>query len=188
MREFPISRRRCLLAGLALAASVQAVPAPAPPLEIAAGLPGARLHGQGRLRWFGLHVYDARLWTAAAAGQDIQQSPFALELEYARPIKGEKIADHSIEEMARIGDFAAERGARWRAAMKQLFPDVAPGDRLTGVQRTRSEVLFFHNGILRGTLDDAEFARLFFGIWLSPRTAAPGLREQLLGMRASATP
>jgi hypothetical protein len=164
------------------------MPARTPPMEIAAGLPGARLRGEGRLTWFGLHVYDARLWSAATAGRDVQASPFALELEYARSIKGERIADRSIEEMARIGEFAAERGARWLASMKQLFPDVVPGDRLTGMQRTRSESQFFHNGIMRGTLEDAEFTRLFFGIWLSPRTAAPALREQLLGMHARVTP
>ena len=28
---------------------------------------------------------------------------------------------------------------------------------------------------------DAEFTRLFFGIWLSPRTSEPRLREALLG-------
>jgi hypothetical protein len=188
MRAIVISRRRCLLAGLAVAASVRAMPARTPPLEVAAGLPGARLRGQGRLTWFGLHVYDARLWSAATSGQDVQESPFALELEYARSLRGERIADRSIEEMARIGDFAADRGARWLATMKQLFPDIAPGDRLTGMQRTKIEAQFFHNGVMRGSIADADFTRLFFGIWLSPRTSAPGLREQLLGMPASATP
>jgi hypothetical protein len=32
-----------------------------------------------------------------------------------------------------------------------------------------------------GDIADAEFARLFFGIWLSPRTSAPALRQALMG-------
>ena len=39
----------------------------------------------------------------------------------------------------------------------------------------------FVNGTLRGEVRDAEFTRLFFGIWLSPRTSEPRLREALLG-------
>jgi hypothetical protein len=32
-----------------------------------------------------------------------------------------------------------------------------------------------------GEVADAEFANLFFGIWLSPRTSAPGFRQALVG-------
>ena len=39
---------------------------------------------------------------------------------------------------------------------------------------------FFFNGSLRGEVADADFTRLFFGIWLSPKTSEPRLREQLL--------
>jgi hypothetical protein len=34
---------------------------------------------------------------------------------------------------------------------------------------------------LRGDIRDAEFARLFFGIWLSPRSSEPAMRQALLG-------
>ena len=33
---------------------------------------------------------------------------------------------------------------------------------------------------LVGEVPDAEFARLFFGIWLSPQTSEPGLRAELI--------
>jgi Chalcone isomerase-like len=65
--------------------------------------------------------------------------------------------------------------------MTQLFPDVRGGDRLTGVQRPGQAARFFLNGVLRGEVPDADFTRLFFGIWLSPRTSEPRLRAQLLG-------
>jgi hypothetical protein len=44
---------------------------------------------------------------------------------------------------------------------------------------------FWLNGQPRGELRDAEFTRLFFGIWLSPRTSQPRLREALLGSRGT---
>ena len=39
-----------------------------------------------------------------------------------------------------------------------------------------------------GAIGDAELARLFFGIWLSPRTSEPGLRSALLARQPGAGP
>jgi hypothetical protein len=39
-----------------------------------------------------------------------------------------------------------------------------------------------------GLIDDAELARRFFGIWLSPRTSEPGLRSALLARKPKAGP
>ena len=175
-----LSRRRLLTAGLLLAGGAQAATA-APP-EVASELPGARPHGQGRLRFFGLHVYDIRLWAAAAAPlPDWPSVPLALEIEYARALEGAQIASRSLQEMRRQAEVGAETGARWLGAMQQLFPDVRAGDRMTGVQRPGEAARFFFNGRLQGELRDAEFARLFFGIWLSPRSSEPALRLALLG-------
>ena len=65
--------------------------------------------------------------------------------------------------------------------MKQLFPDVQAGDRITGVHRPGVGARFHVNGRLAGEVRDADFARLFFAIWLSPRTSEPQLRAALLG-------
>lgn len=65
--------------------------------------------------------------------------------------------------------------------MTSTFPDVKEGDRLTGVHRPGEAARFHFNGASVGELRDAEFARLFFGIWLSPRTSEPALRDALLG-------
>jgi hypothetical protein len=46
---------------------------------------------------------------------------------------------------------------------------------------------FFFNGKPLGRIQNTEFSRAFFSIWLDPKTAEPGLRNALLGA-ASATP
>jgi hypothetical protein len=155
----------------------------APPAEIAGALPGAKLQGQGRLRFFGLHVYDAVLWTITrAADGEAQNGELALELRYARTLRGPLIAERSIDEMRRIADFGEAEAQRWLEAMKRLFPDVNAGDRITGVHRPGEAALFFVNGRAVGDVRDARFAQLFFGIWLSPRTSQPALRASLLGL------
>ena len=179
------TRRGALAALVALACAAPAavqgtVPAP---VEVQAELPGARLQGQGRLRFFGLHVYDIRLWAAAPLrGDDALRVNAALEIEYARRLEGVRIAERSLAEMQRVGELSAADAERWLAAMKQLFPDVQAGDRITGVHRPGEGARFHLNGRLLGAVRDAAFGRLFFAIWLSPKTSEPQLRAALLGL------
>lgn len=174
-------RRRPLLT--ALPAALLAWPAMASlrPPELAQALPDARLQGEGRLRFFGLQVYDIRLWAPQPVGaDDWAQAPLALELAYARTLYGQAIAERSLEEMRRQGDIATPVAERWLGEMTRLFPDVKDGDRLTGVHLPQAAARFFYNGAFRGEVRDASFARRFFGIWLAPQSSEPSLRERLL--------
>ncbi len=172
------ARRLLLIAAVGAAAGgVRAQPA-----ELAEPMPGARLQGSGRLRFFGLHVYDARLWTAAAAvGPDWAAAPLALELDYARSLKGTLIAERSLKEMQRQGEIDPADATRWLAAMSSCFPDVQAGDRLTGLLLPGRGARFFFNGAARCEIAEPDFARLFFGIWLAPQSSEPALRLALLG-------
>jgi len=182
MPPAPVQRRAATLALVMAALGWPAMAqTPAQPAEVATVLPEARWRGTAVMRFFGLHIYDARLWSAAHVAGDGAAQPLALELIYARTLVGEQIASRSIKEMQGIGAFSDAQSARWLAAMTQLFPDVKAGDRITGVQLPGQGTRFFFNGSLRGEVADADFTRLFFGIWLSPRTSEPRLRAQLLG-------
>ena len=147
--------------------------------------PIARLLGSGTLRFFGLHVYDARLWVGARFGPaDPAASELALELEYARALKGQRIAERRLAEMQRGEAFGAEEGERWLAAMRTLFPDVRAGDRLSAINRPGEGLAFFLNAAPIGALRELGFARRFLAIWLGPQTSEPALRWQLLGRSA----
>lgn len=181
----PDRRRRNAVLALCALGALGVVPparALAAPPEVARELPGARLQGQGRLRYLGLHVYDAMLWTAQPlAADEAERAALALELRYARALRGVLIAERSLSEMKRIGEFDDADAARWLEAMTRLFPDVSAGDRITGVHRPGEGARFHVNGRFVGEVAEAVFARLFFGIWLSPRTSQPKLRSALLG-------
>ena len=189
MSVYRITRRQAALTLLAAAwAGGVSASRAALPSEVARTLPGATLIGEGRLRYLGLHVYDIRLWAPSAqAALTPDLKPLALELEYARSLGGKAIAERSLKEMQGIDSVDAAQAERWLAQMQHIFPDVKAGDRITGVQRPGEAALFFVNGQSRGEVRDAEFARLFFGIWLSPRTSQPRLREALLGTRGTAS-
>lgn len=179
-----IARRNWLIAafGAWVAPAWSRAAASVAPAELAADLPQPRLQGSGRLRFMGLRIYDIRLWAGASpVGAQFADMPLALEIEYARSLGGAQIAERSLVEMRRQAEPAGDTAERWLAAMKKVFPDVREGDRITGVNLPGQGVRFFHNGALRGDVPDIEFARLFFGIWLSPRTSEPALRKTLLG-------
>ena len=155
--------------------------ASAPEPTARAALQDKQLQGNARLRVWGFEVYDASLW--AGPGFDAQryeQHRFALELSYLRSFKGSAIAERSLDEMRGIAPINPEQAARWLAAMTELFPDVQRGDRITGVHVPGSGARFYLNGRLRGELADDAFSRLFFGIWLSPKTSQPAMRATLL--------
>lgn len=136
------------------------------------------------MRFLGMSIYDAKLWVGAAAvppAGDWSALPFAIELTYSRTLWGSMIASRSLSEMRRQGEIAPEVADRWLAAMNALFPDVKDGDRLIGANLPGQGGRFFLNGKPHGTAMDEAFARVFFGIWLSPKTSEPALRIALLG-------
>ena len=150
-----------------------------------AALSGQQTVGTSLFRYWGFEVYQATLH--AAAGFDakrFEQQRFGLALQYRRAFDGSDIAQRSIDEMQAIAPLTPQQTGDWIAAMQRAFPDVKPGDELLGVHVPGSGARFYFNGQLRATVDDPAFSARFFGIWLSPRTSEPALREALLGGKA----
>lgn len=189
-------RRRLLLYGLALAVpGVAAEPgrtagaAGDPPVFVRRVLPDAALAGEGRLRFFGLRIYDARLWVGRRFEADnFGAYPLALELTYHRAFAGADIAKRSIEEIGHQGGVTPDQALRWRTELAGLLPDVQPGDCLTGLYRPGRGMTVWQESRQLGSIEDAELALRFFGIWLSTRTSEPDLRSALLARLTEARP
>jgi hypothetical protein len=172
-------RGAILAAGLLVAAAAaSAQVAPPLPRPVVTELPALKPLGEGRLRFFGLHVYDSALWVLGEAWSF--ERAFALDIRYAMSIKGRDLSRRSIEEMRNIGVTDDAKLRRWEEAMDRLFPDIRPGDRLVGLHLPGREARFYNQERLLGTVPDPEFARAFFGIWLDERTSQPKLRAQML--------
>ena len=169
-----LSKRR-LLTALFLWVSLTA-PLQAEVRDFSGGLT-LQKYGSGELRRFGFLVYEAQLW-AAANTTNPADPPIALQLTYKRDIAGVKIADASADLMRALGA-NDQQLADWSVAMRRIFPDVKPGDQITGIYRSGSATFLFNNRPI-GEIKDPDFARLFFGIWLDPRTSEPKLRSRLL--------
>lgn len=174
-----------VLATAVLTLASTAVPAHAnanaPDTPLATALQNKQVVGSARLRVWGFDVYDVRL--KAGPGFDsarFADVPLALELSYLRNLKGPDIAERSLDEMRNLDTIDPAQAERWLTAMRSLFPDVKKGDRITGVHQPGRGALFYLNDRLLGEVADPRFSRLFFGIWLSPKTSQPAMRETLL--------
>lgn len=155
------------------------------PAELQDVLPNAKLIGQTRLSVWGFKIYDARLWSPPGlnAGNFASQ-PLALELAYLRDFTAADIVERSLKEMRRSASVPATQAQQWTAEMLRVFPDVKAGDRVVFLHRPGVSASFWLNGRPVGEIADPEFARLFFGIWLSPQTSEPAMRLALLGSTA----
>lgn len=148
-------------------------------------LPEARLIGAGEMRWFGLALYGAQLWspTRSPGGVASLRVPFALQLSYRRSISREALVEASLAEIRRLAPRPLEAATlqAWEREMQQAFVDVRDGDQICGVFLPDQGARFYVGSQLQHVVSDPAFARAFFAIWLDPRTRNPELRAQLLG-------
>ena len=174
---------RLALVALCICSAVQAGDKLAVPSELVRDLEKPVLAGSGRLRWLGIPVYEASLWTAPQfVPERFAAHAFALEIRYARSISGNLLADTSLQQMHALEALPAGRQSEWLLALTGAFPDVKPGDRLTGMHLPGKGLRLYFNGQLHKVIDDPLLSQQFFGIWLSPATQEPRLRAQLLGL------
>ncbi|WP_297577445.1 chalcone isomerase family protein [uncultured Deefgea sp.] len=172
-----LSHRISLAALLAIAC--MAIPAQAATWR--EHLPQAQTIGSGDLRWFGLRIYTAKLWSEKKPF-DIN-APFALELTYHRNISREQFVETSLDEIERLfgARYSADTLKRWEEQMQRAFTDVKEGDQLIGVYIPNEGARFYSRNKLLADIRDPEFAKAFFAIWFDARSKDKDLRAQLLG-------
>ncbi|MFT7432565.1 MAG: hypothetical protein ACI9TY_000177 [Alphaproteobacteria bacterium] len=135
--------------------------------------------GEGSLHYLFWHVYDISL----DANENFTfQKPFTLNLSYKMKLSGHEIARRSIDEIKGLGFEDSARLEKWHLAMKNIFPDVSDGVILSGLYKPNQPTKFYKNNAFIGTVNDPEFGKWFFGIWLDEKTSEPKLRRQLLGL------
>jgi Chalcone isomerase-like len=179
IRTIMLTRARRVIGIALIAAASSGSHAQSLPDSFATSYGAMQELGNGRLRFLGFHVYDAKLWSEALSFDFDRR--FALGLRYARNFRGTDIADRSVQEIRSLGRDDEALLKHWGARMSALFVDIAAGDELISVNDPGKGARFYLNGKRLGEIADPAFARAFFSIWLDPKTSAPALRAQLLG-------
>ena len=144
-------------------------------------VPEAMQVGEARMKYLWLNIYDAALYSPQ--GDFRQDNSFALQLDYLRKFEGDKIAERSIAEIKKQGYTDNSKLNQWLMQMKAIFPDVNKGDTLLGIKDEDGNTNFYYNGKKLGVIEDTEFSRNFFNIWLSDNSSYPELTKKLIGKR-----
>ena len=113
------------------------------PAELRGSLPSATLAGSSKLTYWGFDVYNASLWvTPGFKATEYERHAFALELSYLRDFSSEDITRRSLDEMRRLQNIPVARTQQWERALRDAFPSVKVGDRISGVNRPGMGVQF----------------------------------------------
>lgn len=152
------------------------------PPDVATAVPQASWVGSTRLKVWGFDIYDAQLWTAPGfQAARYAETALALELTYLRDFSRADIARRSLDEMRRSAAISDLQAKAWQQKLESAIPDVHKGDRILGIYLPQTRTArFLTNGQPTGEVSDGDFAKLFFGIWLSPQTSEPAMRKALL--------
>lgn len=155
-------------------------------LALCSGLPlaaeppwhGMQLVGSARLSFLLWPVYDAHLYTPTGNFDSPAMPPFALQLEYWRDFPQDSLVAETRRQWQAQG---VTEHPDWTRRLAMILPDVSKSDTITLYVDGAGNSTFYFNDTTLGTIADSTFSQAFAGIWLSPATTRPDLREALLG-------
>lgn len=149
------------------------------PKEVLKHIKAPQLSGHGNLYVFIFHIYDGALWVETPPWNFNQK--FALTLFYQRDISKEEFINTSIDELSRYYDDIAEKEQDYRDKLRDILVNVAEGDRISAIYLPNEGLIFYHNGIRKGMIQEDEFARRYVNIWLHPKAHYQGFKKKLIG-------
>ena len=138
-----------------------------------------KLIGEGTLKVLMWEVYDLRLYTDGTAFS--WQDKFMLEFDYSRELKKESVIDASLKEFKLQPNVTDKDIEAWNVYLEQVIQSVQKGTKASIMWVPEGQIVFNYEGSTPSTIENEDFARAFFNIWLGEKTSRPKLRSQLLG-------
>lgn len=142
---------------------------------VASALPGAEVRGTATLRFLGLPLYQARLFTVNGATLDWKQD-FGIELTYLRNLTQHDLVEATLREFKRTGD-----ALPLREQLNACFDAVDKGDRYLAVSDGNDRIAFWRNGARTCTLSHPQIKRRFMGIFVGDNTRSKSFTRKLTG-------
>ncbi len=171
-----------LIAAPSLLAAPPLVAKPLPE-PVASQAPGIHPLGRGRHTLWGIHVYDATLWTVG--DRFTPAEPHALDVESGKSVSGDTLVTAAMDEMRFLNLGDGSRLTAWRQEMTRLIPNVRAGDQIVVFCPSDGRTLVYCNGRSRGEVDDTTLCPAIMSVWLHPQSKNKEMRKSLLGPRPS---
>lgn len=143
--------------------------------------------GAGNLRWLGMSIYQASLWTTSGRYSGFGPGEtVALSLDYRRAFSRDELIRITDIAWRRLGHVETAQRERWLAELRGTWSDVSPGETVTTVVIPNGPTHFYDQRGRFGEVEDPAFGPAFLAIWLDPRSVVGELRLRLLGDRDTA--
>ena len=150
------------------------------PDDIKSQLQAPQKIGEVNVRFLGIRMYDAALFTKAG-GAFRWSRPFALELTYARSFSRDRLIKASLSELERMeGDQSDHQVIGDK--LESCFRTVRSSDRFVAIPEGRNQVNFYFNGRQTCALQHSAIRERLLGIWLSDAARDRRLSRLLRGL------
>lgn len=147
--------------------------------------PPLSLRGVGLYEWLFFDIYTAAYYANESVHRFTGASPARLVLRYHRSISADTMRLATEWGLERRPSVDAELlRERLQQLYSEVYRPVREGDLFTVTYLPGSGTHFEFNGRRLAKIAGADFARFFFGMWLSERyNLDPEYREHLMGLR-----
>jgi len=145
------------------------------------------LRSSGNKDWWIFSLYDAAIYVDEniPPNQYLEAVPKKIILRYRRSISKEDFIEAAEYNLARNPDNDLGTLRERIDQIHSLYQDVEKGDEYALVYSPEKGTDLLLNGEYVGSIPGDDFARAYFGIWLSEYVVCRKLRWQLLGARYS---
>lgn len=166
-------REKRLIARLVFGVAIGAAALPSRVWSLETVLPGAELRGEATLRYLGLPVYEAQLFTPSGRPLDWNDD-FALQLTYLRAFSQGDLVEATLREFTRLGG-----ALPLEKPLADCFLGVSRGDRYLAVTDGPDRIRFWRNGQQTCTLSYPRIKLRFMSIFLGDNTQSQGFTRAL---------
>ena len=152
--------------------------------DTADGVP-LTLRGVSTFRYWGFRVYTGALYiptSEASSDTILGEIPKKLVLRYHRSISVDQFVEKSEEILGKHPQLSLIKLRPFLSRMQSMYVPVEDGDAYAITYNpARGELRLFFNERLLGAITDPEFARAYFGIWVSNYSVSDDFTDELLG-------
>ena len=144
------------------------------------------LRGVSTFRYWGFRVYTGALYAPTPVNspsgirEDIAKK---LVLRYHRSVSVDQFVENSQETLVQDPQLSLEQLRPFLSRINSLYVPVREGDTYAITYNpTQSTLRLFFNERLLGEIKSREFARAYFGIWVSDYSVSDKFTDELLGI------
>jgi hypothetical protein len=137
--------------------------------------------GDDQLKWFGLKIYRASLWSESnASAENLYTNTVLLTIDYDLNISKQKLLQNTRKEWQRLDGQLDPKEEAWLEEVEGIFTDVTAGDSISSLFIPGKGTHFYLGQREIGYIKDNDFGPAFLAIWLDPNTREKRMRKNLL--------